>query len=64
MSIWDEWSHYNRFMIRRFRIPWNLANSVKISLTDREPDYSKCRREGITWPERKLWIVGWTVEIP
>jgi hypothetical protein len=62
MSIFDEWSYYNRFMIRRFKSEWWLRDSLTIALTEKLPDYSTCRRDGIVWPERRLWVIGWTVE--
>jgi hypothetical protein len=61
MSIWDQWSHYDRFMIRRFRGDWYTSDQLKINLTTTPPNYSTCRREVAEWPERFFWVIGWSL---
>lgn len=61
MSIWDQWSHYDRFVIRRFGGTWYTGDNLEIKLTDREPNYSTCRRDIKEWPSRSLWVIGWSI---
>lgn len=63
ISLWDEWCHYDRFMIRKLSKPKEMSKNIKISLTDENPEYSRCRRKVPTIQDKKLWLIGWTVEI-
>lgn len=63
ISLWDEWCHYDRFMIRKLSKEREMSKNIKISLTNENPEYSRCRRKVSTIQDKKLWLIGWTVEI-
>ena len=51
-SVWDPFCHYERdSYVVLFSGTVQSSGRIDISVANSDPDYQKCRREGVIWPE-------------
>jgi len=51
-SIWDDYCHYERdSYVVLFSGLIHKSGMVDISVSDRDPDYARCRSTGVVWPD-------------